>query len=317
MSAVEAPSLAAIGVDDVVDAHHHIWRVTDLPWLQGPMVPRIFGPYEPLRRDYLMDDYLRDAATEGVAASVYVQTNWGPDHVVDEIRWVQSVYEEYGWPQAVVGSADLFAPDAGKVFLHQGRISPLLRGTRLQLHWHDDERFRFASAPDRMRDRVFRENIGRLAELGWLFELQVFPSQMVDAARLVADFPGTTFVLVHAGMLESSAERYVRPWRAGLELLAEYPNVIAKLSGIGTFVHCVDESLIALVAKTTVELFGSERCMFGSNFPIESLWTDYHTLMQVWLRVLAEFPVRVRRDVLGQTARRVYSLPKDASGAGA
>jgi predicted TIM-barrel fold metal-dependent hydrolase len=317
MSAVKAPSLAAIGVDDVVDAHHHIWRVADLPWLQGPMVPRIFGPYESLRRDYLMDDYLRDAATEGVAASVYVQTNWAPDHVVDEIRWVQSVYEEYGWPQAVVGSADLFAPDAGKVFLQQGHISPLLRGTRLQLHWHDDERFRFASAPDRMRDRVFRENIGRLAELGWLFELQVFPSQMVDAARLVADFPGTTFVLVHAGMLESSAERYVRPWRAGLELLAEYPNAIVKLSGIGTFVHCVDESLIALVAKTTVELFGSERCMFGSNFPIESLWTDYHTLMQVWLRVLAEFPVRVRRDVLSQTARRVYSLPKDASGAGA
>ena len=64
-----------------------------------------------------------------------------------------------------------------------------------------------------MHDKVFRSNIALLANLGWLFELQVFPPQMADAARFVADFPLTTFVLVHAGMLESAEERHVRPWR--------------------------------------------------------------------------------------------------------
>ena len=99
----------------------------------------------------------------------------------------------------------------------------------------------------------------------------------------------------------------MEPWRAGLELLAAQPNVIAKLSGQGTFVHRVDEDLIRLVTATAVELFGSQRCMFGSNFPIESLWTDFGTLARAWLRVVGELDPAARRDVLGATARRVYS----------
>jgi len=299
---------AALGVDDIVDSHHHIWRMADLPWLAGPMVPRIFGPYEGVRRDYLVDEYVADVTAEGVKAAVYVQPNWALERVVEEVRYVQSVHDATGWPHAVVGSADLFAPGADKILRQQKAASPLMRGTRLQLHWHEDERFRYASGPARMHDPVFRDNIGALADLGWLFELQVFPGQMADAARLVQDFPETTFVLVHAGMLESAAQHDLLPWRAGLELLAPLPNVMVKLSGIGTFVHRVDEELVRLVTTTAVGLFGSERCMFGSNFPIESIWSDFHTFMQTWLRVAADLAPKARRDVLGRTARRVYSL---------
>jgi predicted TIM-barrel fold metal-dependent hydrolase len=71
----------------------------------------------------------------------------------------------------------------------------------------------------------------------------------------------------------------------------------------------VDEELIRLVTTTAVDMFGAERCMFGSNFPIESIWSDFRTFMQAWLRVAADLPVEARRDVLGRTARRVYSLP--------
>ena len=60
----------------IIDAHHHIWRQADLPWLQGPMVPRIFGPYEPIRRDYPIAEYLADIEGSGVEKSVYVQSNW-------------------------------------------------------------------------------------------------------------------------------------------------------------------------------------------------------------------------------------------------
>ena len=167
-----------------------------------------------------------------------------------------------------------------------------------------------------MNDRVFRENLAVLDDLGWLFELQVFPGQMVDAAALVGEFPNTTFVLVHAGMLESRDPAHVEPWRAGLTVLAEHPNVVVKLSGQGTFVHRVDEPLIRLVTATTLELFGSPRCMFGSNFPIESIWTDFPTLLDTWLRVLGDLDRGARRDVLGATARRVYSLGPAASPGG-
>ena len=71
-----------------VDSHHHIWRQQDLPWLHGPMQPRIFGPYEPIRRDYTIAEYLADVASAGVTRSVYVQANWAKERFLDEVRYV-------------------------------------------------------------------------------------------------------------------------------------------------------------------------------------------------------------------------------------
>ena len=67
-------------------------------------------------------------------------------------------------------------------------------------------------------------------------------------------------------------------------------------------------SLIGLVARSSLERFGSRRCMFGSNFPIEKLWTDYGTLLAAWQEALASEPDAVRRDVFAETARRVYRI---------
>ena len=72
----------------IIDAHHHIWRRADLPWLDGPMQPRIFGPYEAIRRDYPIGEYLADIAGCGVTRSVYVQANWAKDRFEDEVAYV-------------------------------------------------------------------------------------------------------------------------------------------------------------------------------------------------------------------------------------
>lgn len=292
----------------IVDAHHHVWRPQDLPWLAGEIVPRIFGPYEPIQRDYLAEEYAADATASGIDASVYVQTNWPLERAVDEVAWVQGEHERTGWPMAIVGSADLFDDRAPEVFEAQQRISPLMRGTRLQLHWHTTPEYRFASAPDRMKDPVLRRNIGRLAELDWIFELQVFAPQMADAAGLVAEHPDVTFVLVHAGMLEATDPDTIEAWQAGMAQLAAHPNVVVKLTGQGTFVRRLDEELIHLVARECVDLFGPTRCMFGTNFPVEQLWTDMPTLVDTWSRVIADVAFDDRHDIMAATAERVYRL---------
>jgi predicted TIM-barrel fold metal-dependent hydrolase len=294
--------------EPVVDAHIHVWRRADLPWLEGPPAPRIFGPYEPLRRDYPIAEYLAAARPAGVEAAVYVQANWPLERAVEEVDWVQRLNDEHGWPQAIVGTADMFDPRARETLARQREASPLLRGTRIQLHWHPDPGRSYAASPDRLLDPTFARNVAELGALGLLFELQLFPPQIADAATLIARTPQTTFVLVHAGMLESGAPEHVSPWRAGLERLAALPNVVVKLSGQGTFVQRVDEPLIGLVAETVLELFGPRRCMFGSNFPIESLWTDYAALLGAWRRCLAALDAASRRDVLSGTARRVYAI---------
>ncbi|MFC4117838.1 amidohydrolase family protein [Nonomuraea zeae] len=291
---------------DIVDSHHHIWRARDLPWLSGPMVPRIFGPYEPIRRDYLIDEYVAEATASGIGESVYVQTNWPLDRVVDEVRWLGEVHQETGWPMAVIGAADMFDEDAPEIMRRQAALTPLMRGTRQQLHWHERPEFRFATAPDRMRDPVFRKNIGALADLGWLFELQIFPEQMADAGELAAAFPDVTFVLVHAGML--TGHECLESWRAGMAALAERPNIVVKLTGQGTFVHRVDHDVISLVADEVIGWFGAGRAMFGTNFPIEKLWATMPQLVGVWKDALAHLSPDDQHAVFAGNARRVYGL---------
>lgn len=294
---------------EIIDCHHHVWRRQDMPWLSGPMVPRIFGPYEPIRRDYLIEEYIEDASSAGISGSVYVQPNWPLDRVVDEVRWVDGLHRETGWPMAIIGSADLFSEKAVEVMRQQKDLSPLLRGTRLQLHWHEREEFRYASAPDRMKDQVFRENISALEGLGWLFELQVFADQMDDAATLVADNPQTTFVLIHAGMLVDREPETVRRWRVGMRTLAQLPNVVVKLTGQGTFVHRVDPELLRFVVDEVMETFGPQRSMFGTNFPVEKLWTTMPQLVQAWKQAVSSLPPAAQADIFAGTTRRVYSLP--------
>jgi predicted TIM-barrel fold metal-dependent hydrolase len=291
----------------IIDAHHHIWQMKNLPWLVGEPVPRIFGEYSSIRRDYPIEEYMADIRSSGVAKSIYVQVNWIPDQEVEETRWVQSVADQFGLPTAIISYADLTRPDVEKT-LARHRENPLFRGIRQQLHWHTNPQYRFASRPDLMNDDQWRSGFALLEKFGLVFELQIFASQMADGAKLAADFPGIIVVLEHAGMLEDRSAQGWSTWRAGMRLLAEHPNLYTKISGLGTFLHRCDRDAIRPVILETIEIFGANRCMFGSNFPIEKIWTDYATLFDITASVLDELSVAEKAAVLGETAQRVYHL---------
>ncbi|HKS62512.1 MAG TPA: amidohydrolase family protein [Xanthobacteraceae bacterium] len=293
--------------DGIVDAHHHIWRLSDLPWLAGPIQPRIFGDYRAMQRDYLIEDYLADAKPAGVTRSVYVQTNWPPGRALAEVEWVQSVADKHGWPHAIVGGADFSDPDTAAVIAAQAK-HPLLRGLRQQMHWHENPTYRFASRPDAFDDPTWRSGLALLEKHGLLFELQVFSSQMKGAAKLVKDFPGLQFVLIHAGMLEDTSPDGWKAWREGMAQLAQARNLAVKLSGLGTFVRRLDPELSIEISRQTVAMFGAQRVMWGSNFPVEKLWTDYASLVRVLKDALAPLPPADRQAILHGTATRLYRL---------
>ena len=290
----------------IVDAHHHIWLRADLPWLVGPMQPRIFGPYEAIRRDYPIREYLDDLEDCGVVKSVYVQTNWAKARFEEEAAWVQRISEETGWPHAIVAYAD-FGPDDVRPQLDRLQRYPLVRGVRMQLHWHDNPLYRFAARADLCADPTIRRNVARLADYSWSFDLQVFAPQMADAAGLAEACPNVTFVLQHAGMLEDLSPAGRSEWRAGMVRLAACPNVVCKLSGLGTFIHDNSLAHIASVLADAVAIFGADRCLFGSNFPIEKLWTSYRDLVDTYLDAVKPDPP-LRDAILRDTAMRVYRL---------
>ena len=291
----------------MIDAHHHVWRQADLPWLTGPMQPRIFGAYEPIRRDYPMAEYLRDIAGTGITQSVYVQANWPSATYADEAAWVQSVADETGWPHAIVAYADVGGPDVRQQLDALARI-PLVRGIRMQLHWHTNELYRFAGRADLACDPQLQRNVRQLGDYGFSFDLQVFADQMRGAADLVSACPDVTFVLQHAGMPEDLTDAGLAAWRAGMALLAAQPNVVAKLSGLGTFLHRNDLAHVARIVAETLGWFGAGRCLFGSNFPIEKLWTSYADLFAAYRHATAGLPQAGQDAVFAGTARRVYRI---------
>jgi predicted TIM-barrel fold metal-dependent hydrolase len=178
----------------------------------------------------------------------------------------------------------------------------------MQLHWHENPQYRFAKHADVADEPVFRQNFAALADYGLSFDLQVFTPQMAGAARLAADFPRTTFILQHAGMLEELSDSGRAEWRDGMALLAAQPNVVSKLSGLGTFIHRTDAEHIAGIVHQTVALFGADRCLYGSNFPIEKLWTDHATLLAAYRAAVAPYSTDEQVAMLGGTAARVYRI---------
>lgn len=291
----------------VIDAHHHIWRHAATPWLNGPAQPRIFGEYEPLRRDYHAPDFIADVAAHGVVKSVYIQVNVAPGAEVEEVEWVAAQAAAHGFPHAVVGYADLAAADIADT-LDREMAACNLRGIRQQLHWHENPVWRFAHRPDLMNDLRWRRGLREVAKRRLVFELQVFAAQMANAAALAHDFPEVTFVLLHAGMLEDRGAVGLARWRAGMSQLAACPNVLVKLSGLGTFDRACSLALWRPVVLETLGWFGPRRCLYGSNFPIESLWTTYATLLSTVRECLSGLSADEQRAVLHDNAARVYRL---------
>lgn len=159
-----------------------------------------------------------------------------------------------------------------------------------------------------MNTTVFRRNLARLTDYGWLFELQVFSSQMADGAALARAFPDIQFVLLHAGMLEDLSPQGRARWREGMKRLAGEPNVATKFSGLGTFLRKNDPQHIADIVGETVALFGAERCLWGSNFPIEKIWTDYRSIVDAIRAAVAGYAAKERAAILHDTTARLYKL---------
>lgn len=291
----------------MIDAHHHIWIQKDLPWLLGPEVPRIFGPYGAIKRDYLIEEFLEDIKGAGIEKSVYIQANWAPNWFEDEVAWVQSVSDASGWPHGIVGYAD-FTVDTVRPQLDRLKKYRLMRGIRQQFHWHENPLYRFAATPDVCANKSVQTNIAALADYGWTFDLQVFVGQMDSAIELVKACPQVTFILQHAGMPEDRSPDGMRAWREAMTRLAACENATSKLSAFGTFIHRNDPDFIAEMLHSTVEIFGAERCLFGSNFPIEKIWTAYGPLIQAFKNAAASLSEDQQRAIFHDTAERVYRL---------
>jgi predicted TIM-barrel fold metal-dependent hydrolase len=292
----------------VIDAHHHFWDLSnDLPWLKHERVPFRYGDYSPICRDYMPADYRADIAGWPVAGSVYVEAEWNRDRAADESRWVAAVARQYGLPSAIVAWCDFAQPAAGELLASHASI-PIVRGVRHKPAAAQAPGQAKRGAPNSMDDPAWRDGYALLARHGFSYDLQT-PWWHLDAAtELARDFPGTQIVINHTGLPADRSPEALAAWRRALEGVAVQQNVAIKISGIGRPGLPWQIEANAPVIRDAVKIFGADRAMFASNFPVDSLVGEFDTIFSGFLAATAERPEQDRDKLFHDNAVRIYRL---------
>jgi predicted TIM-barrel fold metal-dependent hydrolase len=283
----------------IVDTHHHLWDLALLPyqWLkeQDPDERELLGDYSPICRSYLMENYLADIEGSGVTMSVHIQANYSGKDPVEETAWLQGLADVYGYPHGIISYCDLTASDAADQ-LDRHCAYPNMRGVRT-----------FTQGQDLLHP-AFQRGISELGKRQLLFELHVGFQSMERARDLARRHPGTSFVMEHSGLPWRRDEDDYEDWRRALRQLATMPNVRAKISGLGMTDHYWSVSSIRPWVMAVIEEFGIERSMIGSNWPVDSLYSDYPTFAAAYRAIAAEFSGDEQARLLHANAELCYRL---------
>jgi predicted TIM-barrel fold metal-dependent hydrolase len=235
--------------------------------------------------------------------SVYVEAEWDPRDPVGEMRYVASLREQSGLPSAAIGQAWLHQPDAGAT-LEQLAEFDFVRGVRQKPRANPAP----GGPPGGMTDSAWLQGYARLHPLGLHYELQTPWWHLHEAARVARDYPDTRIVINHAGMPSDRSEAGLQAWRNALAGMAACPNVAIKISGIGEAGGRWRLEANRRVVLEVIELFGVQRCMFGSNYPVDGLCASFKTVFDGFAQIVQGFSAEERAKLFVENARRIYAI---------
>ncbi len=285
----------------VIDAHHHLWQLSDgplyYPWLQDPQAHEFFlGEYAALKRDYLPPDFRRDATSHHVVKTVHVEAECRRDQQVAETRWLTGLNAQYGMPHAIVAHAWFHTVDAEQI-LAQQRAFPLVRGIRSK---PADEAM--------MRDPKWLAGLRLFRKFDLSWDLRVPTWHLEEAALVARANPDIAVVLNHTGFPWDRSDAGLALWRRGMQALAACEQVCCKLSCLCLRDNPWDYESNRRIVLETIEIFGIERCMFASNFPVDGLRVTYGRMFEDFKRMTASLSASDRRKLFHDNAARFYRI---------
>jgi predicted TIM-barrel fold metal-dependent hydrolase len=303
-----AVALVVPNVRKVVDAHHHLWDLDACryPWLEEKGVVRFFGDPAPIQRNYLADELRQDASDYQLDGSVHVQVGVADGDEVKESRWLDKAADTSGLPTALVAFCDLAAENAQDM-LDQQQAVGRVRGIRHIVGRSSDEDVKTGSS-SLLGNPVWIENLGSLRERNLSFDLQMIPPQVDKVAEMLETLPGLRVALCHCGSPWDQTVPGLANWRAGLRRLAMNPDVVCKISGLSMFNHNWTVADLRLIIESCIEIFGADRCMFGSNFPVDKLHKSWNEVWSAYEDISAPCSASEQDRLFAGTAAEFYRL---------
>jgi len=283
----------------IIDTHVHFWdrRHSGLiySWLDQPEPHPILGDTDSLRvLRYSVDEYLAETRFQGVAKAIHVQAAFGTEDPVAETVWLQNLADKTGWPHGIVAFTDLAAKDAPRQ-IERHREAPLLRG------------FRDIRPAAILAQPAFRRGYAALAQHNLVFCHQVEWENIDLALDLVRAQPQVRFCLDQTGMPVHRDPAARANWQAALVQLAAEPNTVCKISSLGAGdPRWTVESLRPWILGA-IDAFGTKRCFFGSNWPVDRLFSSYGDLVAAWADILAGFTPCERHQIMYANAAEWFA----------
>jgi predicted TIM-barrel fold metal-dependent hydrolase len=302
----------------IIDAHMHFWDLEQnyLPWLSDPQPLANFryGDYSALRRNYMPADYRRDSDGFDVVGGVFVETEWDPNDPLGEIAWAKELSAREGLPSVIVGQAWLHRPDAPAILAAYGSDSHV-RGIRHKPRAASEPAAVEPGIPGSMGDPAWREGYMHLAPNALSFDLQTPWWHLEEARALADDFGDTVIILNHTGLPSDRSPEGIAAWQAALANFARAPNTRIKISGIGIPGQRWTAEINRQIVLTAISVFGTERAMFASNFPVDSLVADYKDIFHGFDDITSGFALHERDNLFWRTASQVYGVQFPGIGA--
>jgi predicted TIM-barrel fold metal-dependent hydrolase len=296
----------------IVDAHHHLWDLEGgtlyYPWLQDRQAhPFFLGDYAALKCSYLPADYRRDAAHHRVVKTVHVEAECARDQQVEETRWLTEMNARHGMPNAIVAHAWFHRPEAEAILARQAEY-PLVRGIRSKPVTASEPSAARPSGPGSMQDLNWLAGYRLLAKFGFSWDLRVPTWHLEEAAAVVRANPDIPVVLNHTGFPWDRSAEGLALWRRGMRALAASAHCHCKLSCLCLRAGAWDYEDNRRIVLETIELFGVERCMFASNFPVDGLRVSFARMFDDFKRMTEGFSPAERLLLFHDNASRFYRL---------
>jgi len=297
----------------IVDAHHHLWDLnnehTKYSWLMVKEGEAFFGDYGAIRKSYLLEDYIKDTQNQNVIKSVHVQAEHDDDKPVNETAWLQSLADSHSskLPNAIVAFAD-FSKDNVVEILDAHQEYKNTRGIRQILSYNKDEPKYSHASEDFMKNSTWVENFKNIRNRNLSFDIQIYKHQMDDAVDLASKYDDVLFILNHTGEPCYQSSEYIQSWEENMIKLAKCSNVVAKISGLGMLDPQWTIESTRIFVEKTIQIFGIERCMFASNFPVDKIFNTFDTYWNSFKEITKNYSENDKKLLFSSNAEKYYRI---------
>ncbi len=292
----------------IIDTHHHLWdpNTKKYDWLTSP-------GHEVFNKVYLLKDFNNDFEDLNIIKSVHVQAEINLENTVYESEWLQKCSDDKlnnkHLPNAIIGFAN-FLDSNVEATLEKHKNLKNFRGIRQILNFDKNNKELSHAEIDFLKEDSWIKNFSLLQKYDLTFDLSILFGQAEDAASLVNKYDNTLFIVNHTLSPVNLDKVYFKEWLEKIKLLSKFDNVVIKLSGFGEFNSNWTKESIKPLILNCIDFFKIERCMFGSNFPVDKFLSNakYVDYWQAYFDILNDFTTNDKDKIFYLNAEKYYKI---------